>query len=201
MITTYNELKSAVADWLARPDLTPVIPTFVQLCEAELNRVLFAPEMEVFATVTTDEQYVALPAFVEIRRVAAGDDELKLVTPEQLFIVRRSLPPTGKPRYAVVGGHVLEVWPVPDRGYTYNVICKRPIPPLSNENQTNWLLQKHPDTYLYGTLTHSAPYLHHDERIAVWSAKFSNLVRQINLQAERMLYPTSNWSVRLKYTI
>jgi hypothetical protein len=133
--------------------------------------------------------------------VAVGDDELKLVTPEQLFTVRKSLPPTGKPRYAVVGDHALEVWPVPDGEYTYGVIYKEPIAPLSDDNQTNWLLQKHPDTYLYGTLTHSAPYLHHDERIAVWSAKFSNLVHQINLQAERMLYPTSNWSVKLKYTI
>jgi hypothetical protein len=199
MITDYSSLKSVIANWLARTDLEPVIPDFIAMCEAELNRVLFAPEMEAFAETVTSEQYVTLPQAQEIRRLAVDGEEIQLVTPEQLYVVRSSLPPSGKPRYAVVAGNVAEMHPTPDAEYTYQIIYKETIPALSDDKPTNWLLLKHPDAYLYGSLTHSAPYLHHDERVGVWSVKFENVVRQINTHNERAQYPTSTWRAKLRY--
>ena len=38
MITDFLSLKTTVADWLARADLTAQIPTFVQLAEARMSR-------------------------------------------------------------------------------------------------------------------------------------------------------------------
>jgi len=37
---TFDELKTNIADWLNRTDLTSVIPTFITLAEARLNRQL-----------------------------------------------------------------------------------------------------------------------------------------------------------------
>ena len=37
-ITTYAELKSSIANWLNRDDLTSVIPDFISLTEAGINR-------------------------------------------------------------------------------------------------------------------------------------------------------------------
>ena len=37
-ITTYTELKAAIADWLLRDDLTSVIPTFISLAESQFQR-------------------------------------------------------------------------------------------------------------------------------------------------------------------
>ena len=37
-ITTYDELKTSVADFLNRDDLTSVIPDFITMAEADLNR-------------------------------------------------------------------------------------------------------------------------------------------------------------------
>ena len=39
-ISTYSELKTAVANFLARTDLTDQIPNFIQLAEARLSREL-----------------------------------------------------------------------------------------------------------------------------------------------------------------
>ena len=39
-ITTYAELQSAVADFLNRDDLTSVIPTFIDLAEAQMQRTI-----------------------------------------------------------------------------------------------------------------------------------------------------------------
>lgn len=195
----YAELKTNIADWLARSDLNNVIPIFISLTEAELNRVLNAPERESFATATTDEDYIQLPSFYELRRLSIEEkDELQVITPEQLYMIGYSLPKTGQPKYVVVGSNSLELWPKPDKEYTYSILYKEMIPSLSDENPTNWLIEKHPDVYLYGSLTHSAPYLHHDERVVVWSAKYNNVVNQINQSTERQQYPSSNWRVRFK---
>ena len=37
-ITSYSTLKSAIADWLLRDDLTAVIPSFISLAEADISR-------------------------------------------------------------------------------------------------------------------------------------------------------------------
>ena len=198
----YAELKTTVADWLARSDLTSVIPTFISLTETELDRILDAPERETFATALTGEDYIQLPLFYELRRLAIDEThELQVITPEQLFVVAPKLPKTGKPKYVVVGSNSLELWPKPDGEYTYSILYKERIPSLSDDNPTNWLLSKHPDVYLYGALTHSAPYLHHDERIGVWSTKYSNIVQQINKATERQQYPTSGWKTYLKNVV
>ena len=49
-ITTYTELKSAVANHLARTDLTSVIPDFISLAEARLSRELETRDQEKRAT-------------------------------------------------------------------------------------------------------------------------------------------------------
>ena len=51
-ITTYTELKSAVANHLARTDLTSVIPDFISLAEARLSRELETRDQEKRATAT-----------------------------------------------------------------------------------------------------------------------------------------------------
>ena len=60
-ITTYSELKSAVADWLLRDDLTSVIPSFISLAEAKFNRRIRDYRMMTRATTSVDEGYVAVP--------------------------------------------------------------------------------------------------------------------------------------------
>ena len=39
-LDNYDGLKSEVAGWLNRTDLAPVIPTFVRLLEAQVERIL-----------------------------------------------------------------------------------------------------------------------------------------------------------------
>ena len=56
-ITTYSELKTAVANSLARTDLTTQIPDFISLAEARLSRELETRSQEKRAQATlTAEQ-------------------------------------------------------------------------------------------------------------------------------------------------
>ncbi len=69
-LTTYTELKASVADWLNRTDLTNVIPDFISLAEAQIERTLRTRQMIVRATASIDTEYSAVPAdFLETKSI------------------------------------------------------------------------------------------------------------------------------------
>jgi hypothetical protein len=87
-ISNYTELKTAVANWLDRDDLTARIPEFIALAEARFNRVLRIRAMESKQTASTvaGQQNLALPArFVQMRNVQINTSPvtaMQYVTPE-----------------------------------------------------------------------------------------------------------------------
>ena len=60
-MTTYATLKSDVAGWLLRDDLTTAIPSFVRLAEASIRRDLRIRQMLRTYTLTISAQSQALP--------------------------------------------------------------------------------------------------------------------------------------------
>jgi hypothetical protein len=64
-INNYATLVAAIAEWLARSDLTARIPDFVTLAEAKINRVLLHPRMETRTTVTVDTGATS-PEFLDL---------------------------------------------------------------------------------------------------------------------------------------
>ena len=66
-ITTYDELKTSVADFLNRDDLTSVIPDFITMAEADLNRNVRHWRMEGRANANIDSKFSAIPGdFLEV---------------------------------------------------------------------------------------------------------------------------------------
>ena len=63
-LSNYGELKTAIADFLNRDDLDSVIPTFIQLAEAQFNRDIRHWQMEsrVNGQQSQGDQYMQLPA-------------------------------------------------------------------------------------------------------------------------------------------
>ena len=78
----------------------------------------------------------------------------------------------------------IEFAPVPDSEYTLEIVYYQALPALA-DNTTNWLLDSHPDIYLYGSLMQSAPYLQADERIGVWAGKFQQILEQLKTSDEK----------------
>lgn len=183
-LSTFADLKSAVADFLNRDDLTAVIPTFVALAEADMNRKLRTIAQETRSTATLDAQYSGLPAdWLETisLRIDGADQRMVLASVAEIADKRAwSSDAAGKPtHYAHVAGG-LELYPTPDDTYTAELVYHAKITALSTDGSTNWLLTSHPDAYLYGALMHSAPYLKDDPRIAVWVGLYAAALESIN---------------------
>lgn len=201
-IDTYAELQSAIADFLNREDLSAVIPTFISLAEADINRTLRDYRMEKRSTALVDAQYSALPIdWVETIRVQiAGDtSRLELVSDGALADMRAARSDTGgKPTHYAHTAGGLELFPTPDAEYTVEIVYFAKVPALSVTATTNWLLSAAPDVYLYGALTQSAPYLKDDQRAPVWAGLYQNAITSLNTASERSRYSGTGLRLRIR---
>ena len=195
---TYTELQASVADFLNRSDLTSVIPDFITMCEADINRNLRVHDMVMRTRAPINSQYVKLPPdFLCMRNIDLLTDPVTPMSYKNLqnLDIHRAGDSTGKPLYYSVMKDNLEFAPVPDGEYTVEIVYYRKIPALSADNATNWLLDEHPDAYLYGSLQHSAPYLQADDRIGLWAGKYNQILEQIKKSDEQAKFSGSTPSI------
>lgn len=188
-LSTFDELKADIADFLNRDDLDTVIPKFIKLAEADMNRKLRHWRMERRSNALVDTRYTSLPQdFIDAVRLQitspGGVQRLELISNSELMDKRALTDTAGKPRFYVINDGTIEVYPTPDQDYTLEMTYIASLPDLET-NSTNWLLTYHPDCYLYGALLHSAPYLQEDPRAQTWAALYKNTVDGINLEDDK----------------
>jgi hypothetical protein len=189
-LTTYNELKSSVADWLNRTDLTAVVPDFISLAEAQIERTLRTRQMIVRATAAIDTEYSAVPAdFLETKSIKLNTNPVTALAFDSIDAMdlmksTRYLSP-GKPQYFSIVGGQIRVLPVPDNSYTAELTYYAKLTKLSSTVASNWLLASSPDVYLYGSLMQASPYLKDDARIPVWSSMYTSALEAIQVADDR----------------
>lgn len=181
-ITTYAELKAALADWLLRDDLTAVIPSFIALAEAQISRDIDHWRQEKRVTTTLDEQYENLPT--DLRRMIqmqiVGGGQLNMISIGEMQARKQASAAAGKPRYYYINSGQIEFYPAPDGNYEIEMQYVARIPPLSDAAPGNWILDYAPDLYLYAALTHAAPYLQDDPRTQVWGSLYGTALQNLN---------------------
>ncbi len=182
-ISTYAELKTSVAAWLHRQDLTTIIPDFITLCEASMQRDLNVGEQELTATLTLAQNAssITLPSgFQKVRRIRYmyGDVYYDLFPVALAPSYSDGVTPR-PPGLLSFQGDTITVHSPADQPYTFVIDYYGKFTPLSDANQTNWILTDHPDAYLYGALMQSAPYLGTDNRIELWSNAFVGILEEI----------------------
>jgi hypothetical protein len=200
-LDTFDNLKAEVADWLNRQDLVNVIPTFIRLLEAQVERTLRVREMVVRATASLTEEFTVLPQdFLSLEHAILNAQKpvtLEWVPMSQIDILQSEVSP-GVPKHFTIIGDELEVSPLPDQEYEIEVVYYQSIPKLTTTNQVNWLLTRHPDVYLYGTLMQAAPYLKNDERVGLWSAALTSILDDIRVADERATKGGAPLKMRIK---
>ncbi len=185
-LDSYSGLLASIADTLNRTDLTTVIPDFVTLAEAQLNRRLRTRRMVGRSTASLTGQYIALPDDFGGPRsmILSGTSPKALLTYVEPSVALKLQQDTylssGQPQVYSVVGEEFEFLPTPDGTYALELTYWKRIDALSVSNTSNWVLEDHPDAYLYGSLLQSAPYLMEDERLTSWGVLFSSILDDIN---------------------
>lgn len=191
-LSAYSDLKTAVASFLNRPDLTSAVPDFIALAEAQHARDIRHWRMEARSTITASSRYVTLPTdWLETMRLSMGNAaqgyrSLQLVSRDQMERDRAATADTsGVPTQYCLTGGAIEVFPAPSTTYdSAELVYLARVPALSDSQTTNWLLAQAPDAYLYGALVHSAPYLVDDARLPVWGGLYAQAVAALNASSD-----------------
>jgi hypothetical protein len=177
LIGTYSDLKSTISQFLySRTDMAAYIPSFIELCEAEMNTVLKTREQLTTTTLTPNSDgEITLPTdYAMFRRVTALTtprsklEHVVTATLDETYITRSS----GYPRMFAISNGIATILPITTSDIELEYYAK--IPALSESAPTNWLLSKSPTTYLYGALKHAAIFLGDVERIPAFTQQYEN---------------------------
>ena len=186
-MTDLATLKSDVALYMARGDLTSVIPTFVRLCESRIRDGIRIPEMEVTADLPLGAQTVALPTgFILMRRIYSDSTTYRPLEyqPPEIFWSNASYATAGAPEAYTIEGTNLSVGPY-TTGHTAKINYLKAFDALVNDVDTNWLLTNAYDVYLYGTLMEAKAFIEDDEQVLKWTAAFEKAANKLNEAGKR----------------
>lgn len=176
-LDTYDDLKASIATHLDRDDLTDQIPEFIALAEARHKRDIRLREMLTRDSLSVDSRYVSLPdGFLEaqtLRLLTNPVTPLSLISINEMTLRRRD--GSGKPSYYAIHSQ-FEFDVDPDSSYSGEIVFYKSLAPLADDNQSNALLVRAPDAYLYGALSATAPFLMNDERLQIWNSLYRQAV-------------------------
>lgn len=203
-LSNYTGLKASIADFLNRDDLTSVIPDFVALAEAQINRDIRHWKMEARSSgqQSPADEYMQIPAdWVETIRLhltGTGTSVVNLVSRDAMADKRAAQEnASGTPRMYTHADGQFQLYPTPDATTNLELLYYQKIPSLIS-NTDNWLLLEAPDVYLYGSLLHSAPYLAEDARVAVWAQLYSAAVQRLNQVSEDAMFSGSGLTLKVR---
>jgi len=198
---TYAELKTAIANYLNRSDLTSDIDTFIDNVEAELNRRLRTKDMIKRATATADSQYLSVPTdWIEAINVEITSNDFSPLfqqSIESLDVYRKANNnSTGQPVYFAMVDDSIELAPTPDAEYTLQLTYYAKISALSDSNTSNFVSVSHPDVYLYGALKHASIFLMEDDRIPMFTQQFEKALEEMRMEQEKAAFGKGSLMMR-----
>lgn len=192
-LSTYADLKTTVANYLARTDLTDQIPDFIALAERRMRREVRIREMlvSVELTATAGNNLLSLPAdFLEARdMVVVGNptQPMNYLSPSALS--RNPLSSvSGKPKEYTILANQFQLSPSPDFAYTLNLLYYANPTFLSDANQSNVFLVNVPDMLLYASLLEAEPYLMNDARLPTWVSMYERASASVDKSNETGQY-------------
>lgn len=175
-ISTYGELKTAVAGWLNRSDLTSIIPDLIRLGELRIYRDLRIRPMETALNSTISSGVIAVPSgYVELKYAYIDTTpvgKLQRKDSEWIYFNYPTRAADGQPKFIAREADNFIFGPYPDSTYTIKGIYYKRLDALSDSNTTNWFTTNASDLLLWASLCEAAPYLENDERVGLWEKKY-----------------------------
>jgi len=194
-LSTFGGLKTAVASFLNRSDLTASIPDFVVLAEADIRRDVRVQAMEAVATGTLTGETLAHPTrYIEARRLSLDGHVYEYRTPaDYTELVRVSSQDTvytsiGESFYILNGAN----------GDSYALTYWAGFAAFSADADTNWLLANAPDVYLFGALRYAAIFMADDAAMTRNLAMYLSAAKRVSSQEHRSAYSGSTLTVRAR---
>ncbi len=199
--TSYDNLKTNIASYLARTDLTEQIPMFISLAEKRLNRDLRLRQTLQQSTYTMDSGFnVPTPAdFLELQDIHLDANPVIPLTFQTVsqFYRRSGVQNQGIPvNYTLIADNFV-LSPEPTGASEISMTYFKIPQPMSDTNPTNEYLDVCPDLVLYASLAESAPFLMDDPRLATWQALYAEGLASITKSNQDSVFPAQPLSIQI----
>lgn len=182
---SYDDLQVAIATYLQRSNLSAQIPLFIQLAEVRLgNLIKTLPQQvslpyQIVPAMGTNR--INLPSdFGALIRATYGNFPLAYISPEQLNIDKTR---DRTNEFTIIGNNFFLQTYV-DGSSTLTLYYYQQLQGLSDNNESNWLLEDYPNIYLYACLLEASPYIIDDERLPVWEQMLEEAITEVKQAAE-----------------
>ena len=190
---TYSDLKTSIAGYLARSDLTSQIPDFITFAENRLRRELRIRQMlkSVTTASVSGDATVEIPSdFLEIRDFVVMTNPIQPLSyssPSALSNDPRTSE-VGVPKSYTILASEFQLTPAPDGVYTLKLLYFSAPAYLSDTNTSNVFLTTAPDALLYASLVEAEPYLMNDARINTWGSMYDRAISSLTKSDENAQY-------------
>lgn len=176
----YTDIVGLALSYADRQDQEVIdkMDSFLRIVEARLNRVLHVRKMAVRAQLatSTDQEYYGLPSDfsglrdIEIRNTddSSGRTTLQYLSPEQLNQYSNI---RGDNIYYTIVADQLQIMP-PQSDKILEIIYYQKLLPLGTTNQTTWLSESNPDTYVFGLLVEINSFVKDPQGKELWDVRF-----------------------------
>ncbi len=179
-ISTYSELKTAIADWMARSDISGSAADFITLGEARLNRLLDPVGTTALLTgvigsaaIDISSLSVQEPQNVYIR---SGEQEFYL-TPKALGTYSTSQIP-GFPSIWSIEANTIVLDRELDEAYSFRFVYLGRFA-LSDLAPTNEFLTNNPDLYMAASIVWGSTYIKDLPQAAMWKQLLDEFTAEV----------------------
>ena len=207
-LSTYTELKSTIANWLNRSDLTSEIAgDFIVLAEADFNSKLRIRQMHSQTTITIDSETESTPTgFLQVRDfyILSNNDKyaLNYLSPAQMDSIKGTSM-SGLPVAYTILGSTFRFAPRPADSYSGILNFYKKFDALSVSNPSNYILTDHPAIYLYGSLFHASNFLGgiDPNQSQLWSQMYQAALERAELYDREDQFSGSPLQIRSDVTV
>ncbi len=186
-ITNFGQLKTAVASWANRSDLTASLADFVTLAEAEIRGDVHTLQQEIRATGTLTGETLSFPTrTIEPRTLTVEEKPLEYLTPEA-YQRKVEQDYTTQGYYTVIGRTLYVLNGASGDDYVF--LYTEHYTGFSADGDTNWLLTNGPNVYLWAALKQAAIFLKDVPAATAYDTLYKGAVDSLNAQERKAKYP------------
>jgi len=185
----YSTVKTRVANYLNRSDLTTYIAEWVNFGQRKIEKVsnFIGMEENESDTLSEDAYTIDIPTGYKSTRsmYMIWEDQkypVTKATEKELFDTRSNLTiDIGRPLIFCPREEDDSIWfrPTADQDYTYYHNFYKYSAALASSDDTNWITDGYPELLIYMALMEAEPYIMKDGRIQTWAKMAAGLMEDL----------------------
>lgn len=169
-------------------ELSNLIPSLSRVVESKINTALKVGGQSVRAQIPMelDKEYYPLPCdFGGMRDIemlkkdstSVGGRSLVYLAPEEMNRLERNHEGRRHHYYTIIAGQIQINAPTDED--VLEIVYYQLVPPLVEDDDSNWLSEKHPDAYIFGLCTEISAFAKDENSFIAYDSRFKESLAEI----------------------